>query len=110
MWRQNGYEEHVRYVFLYNEAFISWCTKKKPSLVLSFCEDEYIAGSFVSCQSIWLDSLFMELKCEVQNSMKLMMDNKSTINLIENQISHERSKHIETRFHFIREQVMKDMI
>lgn len=43
------------YIFLYNDASISWYTKKQPIIALSSCEDEYIAGSFSSCQSIWLD-------------------------------------------------------
>ncbi|KAG4958455.1 hypothetical protein JHK87_035088 [Glycine soja] len=72
---------------------------------LSSCEAEYISGSFAACQAIWLKSLLDELKCEVQMPLSLLIDNKSAISLAKNPVSHGRSKHIETRFHFIREQV-----
>ncbi|KAK2393902.1 hypothetical protein P8452_15818 [Trifolium repens] len=50
------------------------------------------------------------MKYEVQKPLKLMIDNKSAISLAKNPISHGRSKHIETRFHFIREQVVNGNI
>ena len=46
-----------------------------------------------------------ELKFEAKKPIKLLIDNKSAINLAKNPVSHGRSKHIETRFHFLREQV-----
>ena len=74
-------------------------------VALSSCEAEYIAGSYAACQAIWLDSLLDELKFEAKKPIKLLIDNKSTINLAKNLVSHGRSKHIETIFHFLREQV-----
>lgn len=51
-----------------------------------------------------------ELNCEVEKALRLKIDNRSAINLAKNPIAHGRSKQIETRFHFIREQVTKGMI
>jgi len=51
-----------------------------------------------------------ELNCEVKKPLKLKIDTISAINLAKNPIAHGRSKYIETRFHFIREQVTKGMI
>lgn len=45
------------YVFKYNDAPISRCTKKQPVTILSSCEVEYIADTIASCQAIWFDSL-----------------------------------------------------
>jgi len=45
------------------------------------------------------------LKFEAKKPIKLPIDNKSAINLAKNPVSHRRSKHIETRFYFLREQV-----
>ena len=98
------------YVFKFNDAAISWCTKKQPVTALSSCEAEYIAGTFATCQALWLDSVMKELKCEVMKPLTLKIDNKSAISLAKNPVSHGRSKHIETRFHFIREQVTNGMI
>jgi hypothetical protein len=51
-----------------------------------------------------------ELSCEVKKPLKLKIDNRSAINLAKNPIAHGRSKHIETRLHFIGDQVTKGMI
>ncbi|KAK2386041.1 putative mitochondrial protein [Trifolium repens] len=98
------------YVFKFNNAAISWCTKKQAVTALSSCEAEYIAGTFAACQALWLDSVMKELRCEASKPLLLRIDNKSAISLAKNPISHGRSKHIETKYHFIREQVSNGVI
>ncbi|GAU35215.1 hypothetical protein TSUD_204910 [Trifolium subterraneum] len=93
------------YIFKFLHAPISWCSKKQPVIALSSCEAEYIACAFAACQGIWLESLLKDIQVELTEPIQLLVDNKSAINLAKNPISHGRSKHIETRFHFIREQV-----
>lgn len=44
---------------------------------------------------------------KIEDPIKLQIDNKSAINLVKNQISHGKSKYIETKFHFLRDQVIK---
>ncbi|CAJ2643946.1 unnamed protein product [Trifolium pratense] len=66
---------------------------------------EYIAGSYAACQALWIESVLKELKVDVERSIKLQIDNKSAIYLVKNLVLHGRSKHIEARFHFLREQV-----
>ena len=78
------------YVFKFLEAPISWCSKKKPVVVLSTCEAEYIAGDFAACQAMWLVSVLKKLKIEVKNPIQLLVDNKSTIDLPKNPVSHGR--------------------
>jgi len=91
------------YVLNFNDDAISWCTKKQLVIALSSCKDEYVAGNFATFQDLWLDSVMKELKCEIVKPLTLRIDNKSIISLAKNSISHGRSKHIETRFHFTRE-------
>ena len=98
------------YVFKFNDPSISWCTKKQQVTALSSCEAEYIAGTFATCQALYWDSVMKELKCEVVKPLTLRIDNKSPVSLAKNPISHGRSKHIESRFHFIREQMTNGMI
>ena len=74
-------------------------------MALSTCKAEYIAGSFTACQAMWHDSMSKELKIEVKKSIQLLMDNKYDINLAKHLVSYGRSKHIETKFHFLRELV-----
>jgi len=53
------------YVLKFNDASIYWCTKKQPITALTSCEAEYIAGTFDTCQAMWLDSVMKELNSEV---------------------------------------------
>lgn len=76
-------------------------------MALSSYEAEYIAASLGACQALWLESLIDEMKLQNPKPMKLLIDNKSTINLAKHPVAHGRSKHIETRFHFLRDQVNK---
>ncbi|CAJ2647569.1 unnamed protein product [Trifolium pratense] len=93
------------YIFYFGEAPISWCSKKEPVVALSSCEAEYIAASLSTCQAIWLKNLIEELSQDKCESVTLRIDNVSAINLAKNPISHGKSKHIELRFHYLREQV-----
>ncbi|GAU34373.1 hypothetical protein TSUD_217130 [Trifolium subterraneum] len=62
---------------------------------------KYIAA----CQALWIASVLKELKIEVKKPITLQIDKQSAINLAKNPVLHGRSKHIEARFHFLREQV-----
>lgn len=98
------------YIFFLNEAPISWCSKKQSVVALSSCEVEYIARCYGACQSIWLKELLSELKIMKESAVKLRMDNISAINLAKNPIRHGRSKHIEVKYHFLRDMVNKERI
>ncbi|RDY11873.1 Copia protein, partial [Mucuna pruriens] len=78
------------------------------SIALSSCETEYIIASEIACQTacqvVWLDALLGELQEKNSKKVKLLVDNKFAIDLARHPTSHGRSKHIETRFHFLREQ------
>lgn len=95
------------YFFRFLKAPISWCSKKQNVVALSSCEAEYIAVAQAACQVLWMESLLEELKLHYKKPVQLFVDNKSSINLAKNPIAHGRSKHIETKFHFLRDQVNK---
>src|ERR1051325_10304069 len=86
---------------------ISWSSKKQPIVALSTCEAEYIAGVVAACQVVWLLNLLEDLKIMIEKPLKLLIDNKSAINLAKNPILHGKNKHIETKYHFLRSRVQK---
>src|SRR4051812_1573207 len=92
------------YLFMFMGGHISWSSKKQHVVALSTCEAEYIAGAVAACQAVWLLNLLEDLKIKVKKPLKLMID-KSTINLAKNPVLHGRSRHIETKYHFLRSQV-----
>ena len=79
-------------------------------MALSTCEAEYIAGAVTACQAVWILNLLQDLKIKVNKPLKLMIDNKSAINLARNPVLHGRSKHIETKYHFLRHQVQRGVL
>ncbi|XP_047166750.1 secreted RxLR effector protein 161-like [Vigna umbellata] len=93
------------YIFFMGGSPISWCSRKEPVVALSSCEAEYIAACEATCQATWLGFLLEGMKVKMSERMRLLVDNKSAIDLTKHPTSHGRSKHIETRFHYIREQV-----
>ncbi|RDX77426.1 Copia protein, partial [Mucuna pruriens] len=92
------------YLFKYLDAPISWCSKKQSVVALSSCEAEYIGSVEAACQSLWLEALLEEMKLQYERPVHMYVDNKSVISLSKNPVSHGKSKHIETKYHFLRDQ------
>jgi len=90
-------------VFYLNDSLISWNSQKQKMVALSSCEAEFMAATAAACQALWLRSLLAELTGEELKKIKLFVDNKSAIALMKNPVFRGRSKHIDTRFHFIRD-------
>ncbi|XP_014522926.1 uncharacterized protein LOC106779347 [Vigna radiata var. radiata] len=110
----SGYQIDRRSTFGYFVKFagapISWCSKKQSVVTLSSCEAEYMASAETTCQCLWLEALLKDLKIECRIPIQLMVDNKSAINLSKNQVFHGRSKHIGTKFHFLKNLVNQGRI
>lgn len=98
------------YLFMLGNAPISWCSKKQNVVALSSCEAEYIAAAQGAGQAQWIEKLLTEMNLKGDYVMKLRDDNKSAIDLAKHHVSHGRSKHIETKFHFLRDQVNREIL
>lgn len=72
-------------------------------MALSTTESEYIAASQAVKEMVWLNRLLAELTFNGFDTPTLYMDNQSAIRLVKNPEFHKRTKHIEVRYHFIRE-------
>jgi hypothetical protein len=79
-------------------------------MALSTYESEYIAECMAACQTVWLENILKEMVIEVRRPIALFVDNKSATSLARNPVLHGRSKHIEAKFHFLREQVNKEAL
>jgi hypothetical protein len=90
-------------LFFLGNSPISWQSTKQKVVALSSCEAEYISAATAACQAVWLARLLAEITDSVVSKPVLRVDNKSAISLIKNPVHHDRSKHIDTRFHLIRE-------
>jgi len=93
------------YVLMFGNTTFSLSSKKESVVALSSCEAEYIAASMTACQAQWISMLLMELQLVKDEKMELIINSKSAIDLGKHPVAHGRSKHIETKFHFLRDQV-----
>ncbi|GJS78379.1 retrovirus-related pol polyprotein from transposon TNT 1-94 [Tanacetum coccineum] len=87
----------------------TWSSKKQKSTAISTTEAEYIAISGCCAQILWMRSQLTDYGFAF-NNIPLYCDNKSAIALCCNNVQHSRSKHIDIRHHFIREQVENGVV
>ena len=89
------------------DTAFTWLSKKQPIVTLSTCEAEYVAATACTCHAIWLRNLLKEVSMSQIDPTEICVDNKSAIALAKNPVFHDRSKHIDTRYHYIRECITK---
>ena len=85
------------------DTAFTWMSKKQPIVTLSSCEAEYVAATSCVCHAVWLRNLLKELSMTQEDPTQICVDNKSAIALAKNPVFHDRSKHIDIRYHYIRE-------
>ncbi|KAI5316235.1 hypothetical protein L3X38_045411 [Prunus dulcis] len=98
------------YVFKLSSGAVSWFPKKQPVVTLSTTEAEFIAAASSACQVVWLRRILKSLNQEQYSPTLVYCDNVSTIKLSRNPVMHGRSKHIDIRFHFLRDLVKSEVL
>ncbi|GKA00182.1 retrovirus-related pol polyprotein from transposon TNT 1-94 [Tanacetum coccineum] len=94
---------------LLGDRLVSWSSKRQKSAAISSTEAEYIAMSGCCAQILWMRSQLTDYGLGF-NKIPMYCDNKSAIALCCNNVQHSRSKHIDIRFHFIKEQVENGVV
>lgn len=84
---------------------VTWRSKKQPVVSRSSAESEFRAMAQGVCELLWLRKILEELKVEGDKPMRLYCDNKSAINIAQNPVQHDRTKHVEIDRHFIKEKL-----
>ncbi|XP_070664639.1 secreted RxLR effector protein 161-like [Malus domestica] len=90
------------HVFMINSGAITWSSKKQQIVTLSTTEAELMAATSCACQAIWLRRMLEALGDKQEGSTIIFYDKISAIKLSRNLVMHGRSKHIDVRFHFLR--------
>ncbi|GKC06796.1 hypothetical protein Tco_0998406 [Tanacetum coccineum] len=94
---------------LLGEILVSWSSKRQKSVAISSTEAEYIALFGCCAQFLWMRSQLTNYGLGF-NKIPMYCDIKSAIALCCNNVQHSRSKHIDIRFHFIKEQVENGVV
>ncbi|KAK3784573.1 hypothetical protein RRG08_003381 [Elysia crispata] len=85
---------------------ISWKSKKQQSVALSSCEAEYMAISSATQEGKFLLALINDMNIDLHvHDFTLNCDNQGAIALSKNPVHHQRSKHIDIRYHFVRDEI-----
>ena len=88
-----------------NGEATSWGVKKQSTVALSSTEAEYQAMAAAVQEAIYLRSLMKDFGYPMKEPTQIGEDNRSCIKMCHNPVMHKRSKHIDTKLHFIREKV-----
>ncbi|KAG8498762.1 hypothetical protein CXB51_005210 [Gossypium anomalum] len=90
------------YVFTIGGYAISWKATLQTTVTLPTTEAEYMTTIEACKEAIWLKGLFSEFNEDLQIST-VFCDSQSAIFLTKDQMFHERTKHIDVRYHFVRD-------
>lgn len=84
-------------------ATISWSSKKQQCVSLSSTEAEYVSFSEACQEGIWLTKLLKDFNLQIPETFLMFEDNQSCLKLLDNNKTSTRTKHIDTKFHFVRD-------
>ena len=89
---------------------ISWFGRKQSCVALSTAEAEYVIACSASCEAVWLRKLLSYLFDLHLDATSIYCDNQSCVKLFENPVFHNRLKHIEIKYHYIRDMVKRGAV
>src|ERR1044072_2585120 len=85
---------------------VSWASKRQSTMALSTAEAEYVSASLCSTQMLWMKHQLEDYQLFESNT-PIFCDNTAAISLSKNPILHSRAKHIEIKYHFLRDYIQK---
>ncbi|BFG38701.1 hypothetical protein CerSpe_249750 [Prunus speciosa] len=89
---------------------VTWRSKKQKVCSLSSAEAEYQSMVHGICEMLWIRKLLKELGFMAKDAMKLYCDNQAAIDIANNPVQHDRTKHVEIDRHFINEKLESNVI
>ena len=89
---------------------ISWFSRKQSCVALSIAEAEYVASCLASCEVVWLRKILFDLFDLQLDATCIYCDNQICVKLSENPVFHGKSKHIEIKYHYIRDMVQRGVV
>ncbi|KAF2885473.1 hypothetical protein ILUMI_20701 [Ignelater luminosus] len=97
------------YIFVMANGPVTWKSQKQTVVAQSTTEAEYIALALGVREALWLRSFLQELSIEA-TTINIKVDNQSAIKLTQAQQLHSRTKHIDVKLHFVRDECEKGSI
>nr|GEX02780.1 putative copia-type protein [Tanacetum cinerariifolium] len=98
------------YFSLVGGNLVTWKSKKQKFVSLLSVEAEFRGIAKGLAESLWIRKLVFEIGFLLKESIRIMSDNKATIQILENPMQHDRTKHVEVDRHFIKEKLEAEII
>lgn len=98
------------YIVLLGSSPISWKTKKQEVVSMSSAEAEYRSMAFALKELKWLKQLLLSFGIPHNSPMQLFCDSQAAIYIAANPVFHERTKHVESDCHSVRDAVQDKLI
>ena len=98
------------YVFMLSGAAISWKSKKQTVVALSTAEAEYMALTSTIQEAMWMRNLLTDLQEDISKPTTIFEDNQSAICMAKNRQCKGQSKHIDIKYHFVREKISEGRV
>ncbi|CAL8152863.1 unnamed protein product [Prunus armeniaca] len=98
------------YAFSFGSGAFSWAFVKQNTVALSTAEAEYVSAAEVTAQAIWLRFVLDDFGEMQTEATPILRDNMLAISMANNPVFHQRTRHINRRYHFIREALQEEVI
>lgn len=107
----NDRKSTTGYLFkLFEQCTICWSSKRQGTVAASSTEAEYMALFEAVKEALWLKSLAESIKLKITEPILIYEDNNGCISIANNPTDHKRTKHIDIKYHFSREQIENNII
>eukprot|EP00253_Pinus_taeda_P003661 PITA_03661 len=100
-WKQRNWGLYFRYAMSLGSGAVSWRSRKQSVPADFTTEAEYVAAAEATKEIVWLRKILEDLQVKQVQSTPLMIDNTAAIKLAKNPKFHDRTKHINTKYHMI---------
>ena len=97
------------YVFMSQGGPVSWSCKKQRTVALSTCEAELMALTQATQEAVWIQRLKSEISQDT-SPILINCDSQSALCIVENGVINSRTKHIDIRHHFVKDQIESNVI
>jgi hypothetical protein len=89
---------------------VSWSARKQTTVADSSTEAEYVSAASAGREILWMRNLLTEIGVKIEGPSPLMVDNQSALRVLKNPEHHGRMKHIDVKYHWIRETIKRGNI
>jgi hypothetical protein len=98
------------YIFMHSGAPVVWVTRKQDVVAASSAEAEYIAANESLKEGLYLVKVLADLGEQQPGPIRLMVDNKSAITIAEKEGFHRRTKHMDLKYHFLKDRYQQGQV